>query len=62
MQIAAGYLTEKLAYSPAEVMAMLGIGKNTIYNLIASGKLSAKRIGNRKWLIPRVELEKFLEK
>ena len=52
----------KLAYSPAEAMALLGIGKNTIYSLIASGGIGAKRIGSRKLDHPRTELFKFLEK
>lgn len=36
--------------TPAEVMDILGIGKNTVYRLLNSGQLPAVRIG-RMWKI-----------
>ncbi len=61
MQAAAGFLEDKLAYSPAEVMALLGIGRNTVYTLISSGELRARRVGVRRYLIAKGELERFLQ-
>ena len=34
--------------TPAEVMDILGVGKNTVYRLLNSGQLPAIRIG-RSW-------------
>ena len=46
--------------TPAEVMTILGIGKNAVYGLLNSGKLRGFRIG-RSWRISSQELDRFLE-
>lgn len=46
--------------TPAEVMDILGIGKNSIYQLLNSGRLRAFRIG-RSWRISGDALEDFME-
>ncbi len=45
--------------TPVDVMEILGIGKNTVYSLLNSGKLSAFRVG-RSWRIPAESLEQFM--
>lgn len=53
----------KSMLSVMEAAALSGLGRNTIYDLIkgrvAGKKLPSKRIGKR-WLIRRVDLDKFL--
>ncbi|MFC1987309.1 helix-turn-helix domain-containing protein [Chloroflexota bacterium] len=44
-----------------EAAAMLGISRNFCYQLVRDGKLPSIRFGKRI-LIPRVALEKMLEK
>jgi excisionase family DNA binding protein len=50
---------EKLAYSPEETAQATGLHVNTIYTLLRSGKMPAIRL-KRKFLISKVELEKWL--
>ena len=45
--------------TPAEVMEILGVGKNTIYALLNTGKLQGVRVG-RSWRITEHALETFL--
>ncbi|MDE6431931.1 MAG: helix-turn-helix domain-containing protein [Opitutales bacterium] len=45
--------------TPAEAMEVLGVGKNTMYRLLNSGKLPAVRIG-RSWRISGHEIELFM--
>lgn len=45
--------------TPCEVMDILNIGKNTMYTLLNSGKLSAFRVG-RSWRIAASALEDFM--
>lgn len=52
-------MQEKLIYTAEETAKMLGIGMNKIYELLASGVIPAKRLG-RKYLIPKLALEKWL--
>ena len=47
--------------TPAEVMEVLGIGKNSIYTLLNSGTLRGFRIG-RSWRISAEALEEFIAK
>ncbi len=49
----------KIAYSPSDVMRITGLGRNTVYELLAAQKLYVKRVG-RRWLIPKGELERWL--
>jgi excisionase family DNA binding protein len=50
----------RLAYSPDEVMIMLGIGKTMLYDLLASGELRSVKRGGRRF-IARAHLDAFLE-
>ena len=52
--------TEKPAFTPQEVMGILNLGRNTVYALLASGELRGKRVGSEKWLIPRAEIDRWL--
>ena len=45
--------------TPAEAMEVLGVGKNTIYRLLNSGKLPAIRIG-RSWRITLEAIQTFI--
>ena len=47
--------------TPAEVMEVLRIGKNSVYTLLNSGKLRGFRIG-RSWRISAEALEEFIVK
>ena len=44
-----------------EVASILGVGRNTAYNLVKSGELKALRIG-RQIRVPKNELLRFLAK
>ena len=46
--------------TPAQVMAVLGIGKNSVYALLNSGALRGFRVG-RSWRIPSDALEEFMD-
>ena len=50
----------RLAYSPDEVMIILGIGKTMLFDLIASGELGSVKRGGRRF-VSRAHLDKFLE-
>lgn len=45
--------------TPADIMDILNIGKNTAYELLNSGKLKGFRVG-RSWRITTEALEEFL--
>jgi excisionase family DNA binding protein len=49
-------LTNKLAYSIKEACAASSLGRTTIYNHIAAGRLQATRIGGRT-VIPAESLQ-----
>ena len=46
--------------TPAEVMDILGIGKNTVYRLLNMGRLQGIRIG-RSWKIPLDSIYVFID-
>lgn len=48
----------RLAYSPAEAAAAIGVSRATIYNLINRGELTARKVG-RATRIARTELERL---
>lgn len=50
----------RLAHSPREVAAALGVGEKTVIRLIEAKKLVAVRAG-RRYLVPKKALEAFLE-
>jgi excisionase family DNA binding protein len=43
----------------AEAMDILGVGKNTMYRLLNTGKIKGVRIG-RSWRVTLPEIESFL--
>jgi excisionase family DNA binding protein len=54
------YRDTLLAYTFAEAVRVSGIGRTTIYALLASGRLDARKVG-RRTLIPAKALREFLE-
>jgi len=50
---------EKLAYSPAEAAAAIGVTRQTIQNLIRRGELKSTKIGACR-RISRLELERLI--
>jgi excisionase family DNA binding protein len=49
----------RVAYSVEEVRRALGIGRNTIYDMIAMGRIRSVKAG-RRTLIPATALEAYL--
>lgn len=47
--------------SPEEAMEELRIGKNSIYELLNSGKLKGFKVG-RNWKIPRKSIDNYIDK
>ena len=54
-------IEKRLCVTVPEAAALLGISRNFAYQLVREGKLPSIRFGKRI-LIPRVALEKMLEK
>jgi len=52
---------EPLLLSVREAARLLGLGRDSTYQLIREGRLRAVRIG-RRLLIPRTELEDFVQR
>lgn len=52
---------EKLSYVPKEAAKILGVGNNTIYNLLKDDDFPSFRI-NDKWYVSRKGLEDWVEK
>ena len=48
-----------IVLTPAEAMDVLGVGKNTMYRLLNSGRLPAIRIG-RSWRISLDSIHQFV--
>ncbi|MEA5083615.1 hypothetical protein SDC9_158649 [bioreactor metagenome] len=48
--------------TPKEVMEILGISKNTLYQLINKGSIPATRLGYKLWRIQKQALLCFLER
>ncbi len=46
-------------YKPAELMRVLGLGRNTVYALLRSGRLRSIKIGSR-YLVTQEALHEFL--
>ncbi len=47
--------------TPKEVMEILGISKNTLYQLINNGDIPATRLGCKLWRIQKQALLGFLD-
>jgi excisionase family DNA binding protein len=52
---------DRIAYRVSEVVALLGIGKTTVYELINSGELPAFKIGGST-LVDKAGLEALIER
>jgi excisionase family DNA binding protein len=50
---------QRLAFSPDEVAAVLGISRDLVYDLLRTGQLRSVKAGRRK-LISRLNIEAFL--
>jgi len=48
-----------LIYKPAELMGLLGLGRNTVYALLRSGQLRSVKVGSR-YLVTQEALHEFL--
>lgn len=52
--------TERQVFSVSEVASILGLGRGAVYQAVAAGQIPHRRIGGRI-LVPRCQLERFLE-
>lgn len=52
---------EVLGYTPVEAASQAGIGRNAMYQLIASGEVPAIRIG-RKIVVPASQLAEWMHR
>ena len=48
-----------MIYRPAELMRVLGLGRNTVYALLRSGRIRSVKIGSR-YLVTQEALYEFL--
>ena len=55
---------ERLTYSVWEAAHVLGVGRETCYQLIRENELRAIRVGagGTRWRVPRSELEAYLKR
>jgi excisionase family DNA binding protein len=51
---------EEGAFTVGEFTEKYGVGKNLVYDEIASGRLEAKKVGSRKTLIPKKSARAWL--
>lgn len=51
----------KLAYSPDEAAKATGLGRSTIFAMLADGRLTRAKVGS-KTIIPRSSLEQMIAK
>jgi excisionase family DNA binding protein len=61
MEIQTEERTERRAYSPAEWARLHGMGEQTVYHAIRTGRLPSVRLG-RRWLVPHDALDRMMEK
>lgn len=54
-------MSEPLLLGVRDAARRLGIGRDVCYQLVREGRLRAVRVG-RRILIPRAELERFVER
>lgn len=52
---------ERLAYTINDFGRMIGLGRSTVYNMIAKGEIQVSQVGHRK-LIPHSEAVALLER
>ena len=53
-------MLEPVALSPAAAAAFLSVSRMTIYNLLAAGKLHARKLGNRT-LLDAADVRRYFE-
>lgn len=53
---------DKLTYNVPEVATVLGIGRNAAYELVQREDFPAVRLGERRVVVPKKQLEAWLEK
>ncbi|MCH7889410.1 MAG: helix-turn-helix domain-containing protein [Proteobacteria bacterium] len=51
---------ERLAFSKTEVATFFGVSVPTVERMIRSGDLQTIRLGQRRILIPKIEVERLL--
>ncbi len=51
---------EKLTYTVEEAGELLGISRGTAYALAREGRLPVIRISDRRWVVPKAQLERLL--
>jgi excisionase family DNA binding protein len=51
---------DRLAFSLADAASAIGVGKSTLHELIATGKLPVRKLGRRS-LVLREDLEDYLQ-
>ncbi|MGD0621072.1 MAG: helix-turn-helix domain-containing protein [Thermacetogeniaceae bacterium] len=51
---------ERKAVSVREAMRICGMGRNSFYSLLQSGKIRGLRVG-KKWLVPLKAIDEFLQ-
>ena len=51
---------ERLCFSPADAARALGIGRSTLFGLLARGEIKARKLGTRT-LISAAELNRYVE-
>lgn len=49
-----------MAYSVSDVLKMVGISRTTFYQLVKSGKIKVRKVGNRSLILSR-DLEQWLD-
>ena len=54
--------TQRLAYSPLECAALIGVSKNLIYSMLESGQIKSIRAGDarKRIIIPAAAIQEFL--
>lgn len=52
---------DRLALRPGKVAELLDVSKDTVYDLIHSGRLPAIKIG-RRFVVPKRSLEEWIDK
>jgi excisionase family DNA binding protein len=54
------FVPERLAYTPTEAMAALGISRSLFYRLVGSGQLHTVKAGSRR-LVPASAIAELLD-
>ena len=49
-----------VAYSVSDVLKMVGISRTTFYQLVKTGKIKVRKVGNRSLILSR-DLEEWIE-